>query len=274
MFKTPLRAGVIGHPVAHSKSPLIHRHWIEKHGLNATYEAIDIPPENLEERVKALFAQGFAGFNVTIPHKQAVMALCDALDETARAIGAVNTVYHENGKVRGTNTDAFGFMAHLRQTLGPEFRVEKAAVLGAGGAARAVVFALLQEGCSDIRISNRSLERAAALAAMNPQKVRAVSWDGRGAMLDEVDVFINTTSLGMTGQPPLEITLDSLPHQAAVYDIVYAPLMTPLLTDAQIRGHKIVTGLGMLLHQARGGFEKWFGVCPEVTPDLERILLS
>ncbi len=268
-----IKAGVIGHPISHSKSPIIHGHWIAQHGLNGSYTAIDIAPEVLADRVAALVADGYAGFNVTVPHKETIFRLCDAIDETAMAIGAVNTIAIRDGKIHGTNTDAFGFIENIRSKA--EIAViKKAVVLGAGGAARAAIYGLLQAGVKQVVVTNRTLVRAEDITAMDQSRVSVAAWAERSTILDDVDLLVNTTSLGMTGKEPLEIDLSGMKADGIVYDIVYAPLMTPLLIQAQARGLHIVTGIGMLLHQARGGFELWFGVLPTVTPDLEAKVLA
>lgn len=267
-----IKACVIGHPVAHSKSPLIHRHWIESYGLSGTYEAVDVSPESLESGIRDLVRKGYAGFNVTIPHKQAVMALCDRLDETARAVGAVNTVVIEqDGSLSGKNTDVFGFVENVRQSVpSVNFRKGPALVLGAGGAARAIVHGLLREGVPEVRLVNRTLSKAEDLALDFPVRVpiRVIDWEHRASALEDLSLLVNATSLGMTGQPPLDLPLEGLPKTCLVSDIVYAPLMTDLLTQASGHGNPVVTGIGMLLHQARPAFETWFGVLPDVTEEL------
>ncbi len=270
-----VQTGVIGHPIGHSKSPLIHHHWISAHGLNASYEAIDIMPQDLESRVRELVTKGYKGFNVTVPHKQRMMDLCDELDDTARAIGAVNTVtIREDDSLYGQNTDAFGFTENLKQGGGAVPADKPAIVLGAGGAARAIVYALLNEGVPEIVLLNRTRENAEELAAHFSASVTVRDWNARGSALENAGLLVNTTSLGMTGKPPLEIDLEKLPGDALVTDIIYAPLMTDLLKQARTRGHKTVTGIGMLLHQARPGFQAWHGVWPEVTEELERKVLA
>lgn len=272
---TTIRAGVIGYPVKHSKSPLIHRHWLETYRIDGDYTAIEIAPDRLAEKIHALAAEGFAGFNVTVPHKQAVMALCDHVDDTARAIGAVNTVKIENGVLSGTNTDAYGFIENIKRAA-PSFSYVNgpAVVLGAGGAARAVIYGLLQEGVPDIRLTNRTQARAEELREMAPGRIAVVPWEEKEDALAGAALLVNTTALGMTGQPPLDIGLEKLPRDALVTDIVYAPLTTDLLAAAAARGNPVVTGIGMLLHQARAGFELWFGVLPDVTEALERKVLA
>lgn len=270
-MNSPVKTAVIGHPVGHSLSPLIHNHWIATYGLTGTYEAIDIPPDDLAAGVKKLIAEGYAGFNVTIPHKQAIMALCEDIDPTARAIGAVNTVAIKAGKLTGYNTDAYGFIENIRQQKpGFDFTAGPALILGAGGAARAVAYGLKQASVPEIFITNRTAEKSQKLA--KELGLSALEWEKRNDALSNKNLLVNTTALGMNGQPPLKIDLSALPTTALVCDIVYKPLMTDLLTAATTRGHPVVKGLGMLLHQARPAFEYWFKTLPDVTPDLEQKL--
>jgi shikimate dehydrogenase len=272
--ETRRRAGVIGQPVGHSKSPLIHNYWIEKHGIDAAYEAIDIAPENLEKELIRLVDEGYAGFNVTRPHKEKVFAVCDSLDELAQAVGAVNTVTIKNGKMNGTNTDVFGFTENIRAARpGFDFTAGPATVLGAGGAARAVIYALLREGVPEVRVVNRTKNKAQTLAR-DFKRLRVHDWEKRSDVLAESNLLVNTTSMGQSGQPKLEIDLTALPKNAVVNDIVYSPLMTDLLRDCEDRGNPIVTGIGMLLHQARPAFEAWFGVLPNVDAELEKRVLA
>ena len=270
-----VKCGVIGHPIHHSKSPIIHNHWIAVHGLSGEYKAIDIAPENLQAGVQALIDEGYAGFNVTIPHKQEMLKLCANTDDIAKAIGAVNTVVVKSGKLYGTNTDAFGFIENVRQnTFGVDFAHRPVVVLGAGGAARAIVHGLIDAGAEHIILTNRTMGKAEEIAAINANIVHVAAWEERSKILDGAGFLVNTSALGMTGKSPLEIDLAALPKDAAVCDIVYAPLMTELLQQAQHNGNQIVTGIGMLLHQARPAFERWFGILPEVTPELEKKVLG
>ncbi len=271
------RAFVVGHPIAHSRSPLIHGHWLAEHGIPGSYERLDVTPEAFPDFIRALPDSGFRGGNVTIPHKEAACARVDTLTPRAQKIGAVNTLVVEpDGRVRGDNTDAPGFCAHLDHSLGADWPARgngTAVVLGAGGAARAIVVGLAERGMRHIRVANRTRARAEAVAALAPGIAEPLAWDDLPGALGEAGLLVNTTSLGMKGQPPLAIDLAPLPPEAAVADIVYAPLETDLLAAARRRRLDAVDGLGMLLHQAVPGFEAWFGARPTVTPALrERIV--
>jgi shikimate dehydrogenase len=269
-----IKAGVIGHPISHSKSPLIHGYWLKQYGIEGEYKTYDIDPAALETGVRGLVDAGLVGFNVTLPHKQNIIPLCKTLSNDARSIGAVNTVtVLKNGDLHGHNTDAFGFARNLKVAV-PDFDWENATatVIGAGGAARAILYALQQHGIINIRITNRTIESAQNLAALYQAKV--IDWDDRNASVRDADLIINTTSLGMKGQNSLDIDLSGINGNAVVYDIVYTPLMTPLLQQAEEKHVRIVTGVGMLLHQARPGFEAWFGHFPDVTPELESLILG
>jgi shikimate dehydrogenase len=265
-------AGVMGWPVAHSRSPAIHSHWIRQYGLSGAYVLLPVAPDLLSDAVRGLRALGFAGCNLTIPHKVAAMALVDRIDPLARRIGAINTIVVEkDGALSGYNTDAFGYIQSLLDAQ-PDWRADAGPVLvlGAGGASRAVIVALAERGAKEIRLCNRSLDKAQALAAEFGTPVQAVPWEQRHAALDGVALLVNTTSLGMKGQDPMELSLDHLPARALVSDIIYVPLETPLLAAARQRGNPTVNGLGMLLNQARPAFQHWFGVMPEITPELRR----
>jgi shikimate dehydrogenase len=268
-------AGVMGWPVGHSLSPRLHGYWLEHYGIDGAYVPLAVAPEHFTSALRSLAEMGFRGVNLTIPHKQAALALCDEVAPLAQRIGAVNTLVFEDGRLSGSNTDAFGFLENLRQGVpdwGPA--AGPALVLGAGGAARAVAVALLDAGVPELRLANRTDARAEALAEELGAEVTAVAWDARAAALEGLGLLVNTTSLGMTGQPPLELELEGLPKGALVADIVYVPLETPLLARARSRGNPAVDGLGMLLHQARPGFEAWFGVAPEVTTELRAFVLA
>lgn len=268
-------AGVLGWPVAHSKSPRLHGFWLRRHGIDGTYIPLPVTAEAFPAAVRALAALSFRGANVTIPHKQAAFAVCDEVGDHARRLGAVNTLIFAGGRVRGENTDGWGFLTHLRETRpGWSPASAPAVVLGAGGAARAVVVALLDAGVPSVTVVNRTPAKAAALASALGGAVTATGWDRLPAALADAGLLVNTTSLGMTGHPPLAIDLAPLPREAVVYDIVYRPLETGLLAVARARGHPTVDGLGMLLHQARPGFEAWYGVRPEVDDELRAFVLS
>lgn len=268
-------AGIMGWPVSHSLSPRVHGYWLQTHNLDGTYVPLAVRPEVFEAGLRALVHLGFRGVNVTLPHKLAALAACDEVDPVAQRIGAVNTIVFEGGKMAGSNSDAFGFLEHLRQTIpGWQPSSGPALVLGAGGAARAVAVALVDAGVSEIRIANRTPARAEALISSLEGPLKPAQWPPAAADFAEVSLLVNTTSLGMKGQPPLEVDLAALPTAAAVYDIVYVPLETPLLAAARVRGNPVVDGLGMLLHQARPGFAKWFGIEPEVTEELRRFALG
>jgi len=267
-------AGVMGWPVAHSRSPAIHNHWIRHYGLNGSYVLLPVQPERIDDAVRGLRALGFAGCNITIPHKVAAMPLVDRIEPLAARIGAINTIVVEaDGTLSGRNTDAWGYIQSLLDAQ-PGWRADAGpvTVLGAGGAARAILVALAERGAKEIRLCNRSPDKALALAAEFGAPITAIPWAQREDALDGAALLVNTTSLGMKGQDPLEIALDRLPQHALVSDIVYVPLETPLLAAARARGNVTVNGLGMLLNQARPAFEAWFGVLPEVTPELRRLV--
>ena len=269
-------AGVMGWPVAHSRSPRLHGFWLAQHDIDGAYLPLAVRPENLATALKALPALGFAGVNLTVPHKTAAMTLVDRLSAEARRIGAVNTiVVGTDGLLEGNNTDGYGFLAHLKMAA-PKWRPENgpAVILGAGGAARAIAVALLDAGVGELRLVNRTQARSAALAGEFGERVKPVKWQSRGEALKDAGLLVNTTTLGMTGQPALEIDLHHLPLSAVVYDIVYVPLETPLLAAARKRGNVAVDGLGMLLHQALPGFAAWFGITPEVSPELREFVLA
>ncbi|MGB0571094.1 MAG: shikimate dehydrogenase [Alphaproteobacteria bacterium] len=277
-----LRAGVMGWPVAHSLSPVLHGHWLARYGVDGSYEAMPVEPGDLPAALGNLADSGFRGVNLTVPHKEAALVLVDNVDESAQRIGAVNTVtVGDDGALTGSNTDAFGFIENIRagapDALELRFGDRAAVILGAGGAARAAMVGLADAGVAEIRIVNRTVARAEALAALASiagLRVTAHGWDAAPGALAGAGVLINTSSLGMTGQPPLELDLANLPDDAVVNDIVYAPLETCLLAAARARGNPVVDGLGMLLHQARGGFHAWFGVDPVVDDELRAAVLG
>jgi len=269
-------AVVIGWPVAHSRSPRLHGFWLERYGIDGAYLPFAVRPEDLAAALGALPLLGLRGVNVTLPHKEAALGLCARVSEAARRIGAVNTIIvGEDGALEGSNTDGFGFLAHLTASQ-PSFRPESgpAVLLGAGGAARAIAVALLDAGVPELRLANRTASRAAALAAELGPRVRPVAWADRASALAGSALLVNSTTMGMSGQAPLDLDLSRLPRQAVVYDIVYVPLETPLLAAARARGNAAVDGLGMLLHQARPGFAAWFGREPEVDAALRDFVLA
>lgn len=269
-------AGVIGWPVGHSRSPRLHGYWLEKMGIDGAYLPLAVAPDDLAEAVRALPKLGFRGVNLTIPHKEAVIPLLDTIDPLAARIGAVNTlIIKEDGMIEGRNTDAFGFLENVRRGA-PDWKPQDgpAVVIGAGGAARAVIAALTDAGVGELRLVNRSRDRAERLAQDLGGPIVVGDWNSRADLLDGAALVVNTTSLGMMGQPPLDLDLAALPISAVVTDIVYVPLETPLLAAARQRGNRIVDGLGMLLWQAVPGFTAWFGHQPEVTDALRAFVLS
>lgn len=267
-------AGVFGWPVSHSRSPRLHGYWLRKYGIDGAYLPFATPPEEIFGAIRALPKLGFRGGNVTLPHKEAAFDAVDDITPRARRIGAVNTlVVQDDGAILGDNTDGFGFLEHLRASV-PHWRADagSAVVLGAGGAARGIAVTLLDAGVSRVIIANRSRSRAEELAK-ELGNLDVVAWEDRAAALDGAALLVNTTLLGMAGQPPLEIDLSALPTDAVVDDIVYVPLETDLLKQARARGNAVVDGIGMLLHQARPGFKAWFGREPEVDQKLRDFVL-
>ncbi len=267
-------AGLMGWPVMHSRSPKLHNYWLGAHGLAGAYVPLAIKPEGLRAALRALPALGFSGCNLTIPHKEAALAIVDKVDPLARRIGAVNTVVvMPDGSLEGRNTDAFGFVESIREAQ-PAWRADLGpiVVLGAGGGARAVLVGLIDQGAREIRLLNRTLARAEALARELGGPIKALAWEQRQAALDGAAMLVNTTNQGMVGEPPLDLPLDKLPQSALVSDIVYIPRETPLLAAARKRGNPTVNGAGMLVHQARAAFRAWFGIMPEVTPELRAMV--
>lgn len=267
-------AGVMGWPVSHSRSPTLHNFWIKQYGLTGAYVLLPVEPGHLPAALKGLSALGFAGCNVTIPHKVAAMQLVDRVDPMARRMGAINTIVVEkDGRLSGFNNDGFGYIQSLLDAQ-PDWRADAGpiTVLGAGGAARAVVLSLADRGAKEIRLLNRSLQKAQDLAREFGAPVRAIPWEERHEALADVALLVNTTNQGMAGQSPLDLSLDRLPKHALVSDVIYIPMETPLLAAARQRGNPTVNGLGMLLNQARPAFKAWFGVMPEITPELRRAI--
>ena len=267
----PPAACLIGWPAAHSRSPLIHHYWLRKLGIAGGYSIEAVPPEGFAEFVLNLSGHGFVGANVTIPHKERVLEL-SVPDARARAVGAANTLWYEGDELRSTNTDVEGFINNLDASAPGWDTIAEALVLGAGGAARAVVFGLLERGIRSVVLANRTMERARALSDEFGPKVQPVAWEEVADRLPGASLLVNTTSLGMRGQPPLGIDVGRLPAQAVVADLVYVPLETELLAAAKSRGLRTADGLGMLLHQAVRGFELWFGQRPEVTMELRALV--
>ena len=269
---TKLRAAcLIGWPAAHSRSPLIHHYWLRTLGIEGGYVIEAVPPDEFGDFVFRLSLRGFVGANVTRPHKERALALSKP-DDRARAVGAANTLWFDNGELCSTNTDVEGFINNLDACAPGWDRAEDALVLGAGGSSRAVVFGLVERGIKRVHLVNRTMERAGALADQFGASVVPVTWDAIGGLLPRAGLLVNTTSLGMHGQPALELDVGLLPPNAVVTDLVYVPLETPLLAAARARGLRTADGLGMLLHQAVRGFELWFGPRPEVTPELRALV--
>lgn len=269
-------AGVLGWPIAHSLSPRLHGHWLRRHGIEGYYIPIGIEPRDFETAFRALPLMGFKGVNVTIPHKEAALRLATKVSDRASLIGAANTItFREDGAIYADNTDGYGFLETLRAGApGWKGSDGPALVIGAGGAARAVISALLSDGAPEIRLANRTRSRAEFLADQFGAKVRVVDWLHAEDAMEGVATIVNTTSLGMTGHNALPVSLKRAPKTALVSDIVYTPLITPLLEEAQARRMRWVDGLGMLLHQGRPGFEAWFGVAPQVDDELRAVMLA
>lgn len=270
------RAFVCGHPIRHSRSPLIHGHWLEQFGIAGRYTAEDVAPENFAGFIEGLRSgeAGFVGGNVTIPHKEAACRLVDTPDELAKELGAANTLWVEDGKVRATNTDGYGFTANLDACHPGWDKGSRAVIFGAGGAARAIVQAVRDRGFSEVHIVNRTVARAQELADRFGPKIFAHPQGALGEVMRGADLFVNTTSVGMDGKNAIDIDFTPLISGAVVTDIVYVPLMTPMLIKAQAQGFAIVDGLGMLLHQAVPGFEKWFGRRPAVDEALRALIVA
>jgi shikimate dehydrogenase len=268
-----IKACVIGWPISHSRSPIIHGYWLKRHGIDGCYTRVPVEPEKLETFLRTLESAGFAGCNVTIPHKEQAFNVVERADESTERLGAVNTVFIREGKILGTNTDGEGFLNSLKTGVpGLELKNQRAVILGAGGAAMAIANALLLQGMLEVTIVNRSFDKAELLRRRFGERIVPEEWSRRADVLEDAALLVNTTSLGMTGQPELNIDLSRLSGKAVVTDIVYTPLRTQLLEDAAARGNAVVEGLGMLLHQAVRGFELWFGLRPSVTDELYDIV--
>jgi shikimate dehydrogenase len=269
-----IRAFVTGWPISHSISPILHNYWLKLYNIDGSYEALAINVDDFAVFLKNLEQSGFAGGNITIPHKIRAFEICNQLDEAAAQIGAVNTVWHENGQLSGSNTDSYGFSASLDAAAPGWQKSHKALVLGAGGAARAIIHALITHGIDEVIIANRTIEKAVRLQESFGDRIKCATWDERSQLAAQCGLIVNTTALGMRGQPSLEIDLSRVSAGGIVVDIVYNPLSTPLLEQARHYGLTAVDGLGMLMHQAIPGFEKWFGQKPEVTTQLRKRLLD
>jgi shikimate dehydrogenase len=269
-----LLAGVMGWPVMHSRSPMLHNHWFKQYDLAGSYVPLAIRPEGLGAALRALHPLGFAGVNLTIPHKEQALTIVDEVDTVARSIGAIScVVVRPDGSLAGTNNDCWGFIENLRQEQ-PDWRADAGpiVVIGAGGGSRAVCYGLAHDGAREIRLVNRTLARARGIADEFGAPIEVVPWEQRGDALDGAAMVVNTTSLGMIGQPALDISLDKLPASAIAADIIYIPLETPFLAAARLRGNRTVNGLGMLLNQGRPAWKTWFGLEPDVTAELRRMI--
>ena len=269
------KACVIGWPIKHSRSPMIHNYWLQKYDIAGSYQKVAVRPEELASFLQGLSDNGFKGCNVTIPHKEKVFEQVEVVDTVTKQIGAVNTVYFENNKQYGLNTDGYGFSSNIKtQVPGWSTKDKNCVILGAGGAARAIIAILLNEGASKITLVNRTITRAENLAREFGSRVEVVGFDDLQSCLPNADLLVNSSSLGMTGQPDFDISLAALSSNCVVSDIVYDPLETQLLKQAKARGNRTVDGLGMLLHQAVPAFEKWFGLRPQVTPELRALIVD
>ena len=270
-------AGVMGWPIAQSRSPILHNYWIEKYKLNGRYVPLAVKPENLGDAIRGLRGLGFRGCNLTMPHKQMAMAMVDRVTDTAKRVGAVNCIVVEpDGEMWGTNNDGKGWYLSLLE-VAPSWKPADGpiAILGAGGAARGLLVTLIENGAKEIRLINRTFEKAEKLAKdIDPSIVKPITWEKRADVIGDVALLTNSTDQGFVGKPALDISLDKLPKQALVSDLIYTPPETPFLAAARARGNVTVNGLGMLLHQARPAFEAWFGVMPEITPDLRAAIMA
>jgi shikimate dehydrogenase len=269
------KAAVIGWPIEHSRSPMIHGYWLKKYGIDGSYTKIAVNPEDVTAFVRSLAERGLSGCNVTLPHKEAVFKAADVREASAEAVGAANTLWLENGLLHAANTDTYGFMRHL-EVSAPAWQAKRRPVLllGAGGAARGIVYGMLEAGVGEVRVANRTLARAEEISRHFGTRVKPLAWSAAEYAAKDCGLVVNTTSLGMVKTGPLDFDVECLPDDATVADIVYVPLETDLLRRARARGLVAVDGLGMLLHQAVPGFAKWFGVTPEVTDELRDILVA
>jgi shikimate dehydrogenase len=275
MTAPKIQACIIGWPVAHSRSPIIHGYWLKKYGIDGSYTKRAVEPAEVAAFLRNLAKEGLAGCNVTIPHKQAAYAAAAERTDAARAVAVANTLWLEGGRLHADNTDGIGFVRHLRASMpGFDARAQAVTVLGAGGAARCVIHAMLECGTPEVRVFNRTRDRADVVARHFGARVKAYDWRDRADHSREVGLLINATSLGMHGAAELDMPLAQLPDNCVVADLVYVPLETPLLAAARARGLRALDGLGMLLHQATPGFEKWFGVAPEVTEELRSLVVA
>ena len=270
-------AGVMGWPIAHSRSPILHNYWIEKYKLNGRYVPLAVQPDNLGDAIRGLRALGFRGCNLTMPHKQMAMTMVDRVTDTAKRIGAVNCIVVEpDGKMWGTNNDGNGYYLSLLE-VAPSWKPANGpiAILGAGGAARGLLVTLIENGAKEIRLINRTFDKAEALAkSVDPKIIKPIAWEKRADVIGDVALLVNATDQGFVGKPPLDISLDRLSSKALVSDLIYTPPETPFLAAARAGGNVTVNGLGMLLHQARPAFEAWFGVMPDITDDLRATIMA
>ena len=269
-------AGVMGWPISQSRSPILHNYWINKYKLNGRYVPLAVRPERLTDAIRGLPALGFRGCNLTMPHKQMAMTMVDSLTDTAKRIGAVNCiVVGDDGKMSGTNNDGNGYVLSVQEVV-PSWKpdIGPIAILGAGGAARAIIVAMLERGAKEIRLINRTYEKAEQLAKDFGAAIKPMRWEKRAGAIADVALLTNATNQGMTGKPPLDISLDKLSKQTIVSDLIYVPPETPFLAAARGRGNVTVNGLGMLLHQARPAFQAWFGAMPEITQDLRDAIMA
>jgi len=263
-------AGVMGWPITQSRSPILHNYWIEKYNLNGRYVPLAVKPERLADAIRGLPALGFRGCNLTMPHKQFAMTMVDSLTDTAKRIGAINCiVVDDDGKMSGTNNDGNGYVLSV-QEVAPHWKPSDGpiAILGAGGAARAIIVALLERGAKEVRVINRTFDKAVALAKEFHPVIKSMPWDKRSDAIDDVTLLVNATNQGMIGKPALDISLDKLSSRTLVSDLIYVPPETAFLAAANARGNVTINGLGMLLHQARPAFQAWFGILPEITREL------